>query len=255
MIIPNDVHNVEISDYVYRSLRLRDFKRAFDYSKIIAKSPGKRTKSEKQFIENIYKENLPYDENATLGDIMYEPVFFSAYPELADVPVKFVKAKDTPVLYHNWSNCLLVDKKVFDNPDKERLFLSAVQHIVQNIEGQRLLPMNKREITDDVREQYLDAQSLANKIKKMVSEGATKRDVDPLRWKLYKKHKVRFSEFSDIYNSLEDYAEKEAANYNGNYPPEQRVNIATYEDIEYDMKQGPLDVMRKKYEKYKKSSV
>lgn len=254
MIIPNDVHNVEISDYVYRSLRLRDFKRAFDYSKIIAKSPQKRTKNEKQFIENIYKENLPYDENATLGDIMYEPVFFSAYPELADVPVKFVKAKDTPVLYHNWSNCLLVDKKVFDNPDKERLFLSAVQHIVQNIEGQRLLPMNKREITDDVREQYLDAQSMANKIKKMVSEGATKRDVDPLRWKLYKKHKVRFSEFSDIYNSLEDYAEKEAANYNGNYPPEQRVNIATYEDIEYDMKQGPLDVMRKKYEKYKKEN-
>lgn len=251
MAIPNDINKVEINDYLFRELNAVDPQKAIRYALIREKRPEERTDEEQKLLKTLQQEELPFDDFTTLDDIMYEPVFFSAYPELANVPVKFVEALDNPVLYHYWHRRLYVDKKVFDHPEKEKLFLAAVQHIVQDIEDLRLAPMNKKQ--DDLKfleDEYYETANMVKEIRRMIALKKSKSAIESKRWDFKKKYGYEYYDMEKLYDSVDDYVAKELIKLSKKNPPEYRINIASDEESHYDNIQGPIDVLSRKWYKF-----
>lgn len=242
MPVNNDLHNVRVGDYVYRSLRLSEPLRAKLYLKIINKPFYLRTDDEKLVLDKYYKMRLPYDDSATLGDIMYEPLFFTAYPSIEKTPVVFSNMIKGYVKYDNDSKKLVVDKSVFAHPDKESIFLSTVQHIVQDYEGMEYVPLNKTKVSDIVKKRYSEAIGYLKFISNLEKYGFESETIEKYKKLFLNDFKVRFEDFKKLYPTVYNFAQKADPlyDYESN---ESRVNLIDLNDARYKAFLGPLDII------------
>lgn len=223
--IPDDVDNIEISDYVFRTLRLYDPFKAQMYREIASKKPEMRTKKDNEFLKDIYSLGLPYDKTARLEDIVYEPFFFSAYPGIEKLDVRFYPMRDPNyVLYNKNQKAILVNKNVFAHPDKKKMFLAALQHAVQDIEGQELVPMKRKEIPNDVKERYEEGLVMAKFLSTFEGTRKAKEQFLELQKNFVNKYGVTYRNFIISYPNLYEFAEKADPVYGNGIGVEQRLN-------------------------------
>lgn len=71
---------------------------------------------------------------AKLGDVLYHPTLFEAYPQLRQIGVRFAKMPDEQMgSYIRGKNEISLNETLKDVP--EDVFLHEIQHIIQNIEN------------------------------------------------------------------------------------------------------------------------
>lgn len=71
-----------------------------------------------------------------IGDMVYHPALFEAYPELEDVAVIFVKGSNVNGSYHpGFKEIALSDSIRFDKVQLKKTLIHELQHAVQDIEG------------------------------------------------------------------------------------------------------------------------
>ena len=71
----------------------------------------------------------------TLGELMHNPSFYAAYPELAGLPVRMVDGSYVPLRYDSRGKQLLLDRSFFANPGNSVYLSGALQDVVRDYEG------------------------------------------------------------------------------------------------------------------------
>lgn len=148
---------IKVYDYVYRTLRLHDAKRAHQYKELAQKYPHERTSEENEFLDDCRNIATIYDTTAKLDDIMYDWTLFKAYPEVKDMPVTFCNLKDRYAVYDVENKRLLVDKKGFADPKFVNELYLTMQHIIHDIEGAKMRPITKNITMSNKIQGYADA--------------------------------------------------------------------------------------------------
>lgn len=111
--------------------------------------------------ELIRKENVKFPENTNLGDILHDPRFFAAYPELSELPVKLVDNPDVPFRYDNVNKNILLDKSFFIYSDNSIYMSGLLQNVIQDYEGfSKAVSMNLMGINTRVGKQYASAMNV-----------------------------------------------------------------------------------------------
>lgn len=148
---------VKIYDYVYRTLRLFDAKKARRYKELASKYPRERSVEENDFLESCRRVATQYDESAKLNDIMYDWTLFKSYPHIQEMPVTFCDLKDRYAVYDVENKRLLVDKKGFADPAFVNEMYLTMQHVIDDIEGFNMHPVDKNRTMNNPIHAYNDA--------------------------------------------------------------------------------------------------
>jgi hypothetical protein len=104
---------------------------------------------------------VKFPENTNLGDILHDPRFFAAYPELSELPVKLVDNPDVPFRYDNVNKNILLDKSFFIYPENTTYMTGLLQNVIQDYEGfSKAVSMNLMGINTRVGKQYASAMNV-----------------------------------------------------------------------------------------------
>ncbi len=126
--------NIIIKDYLKNLIKFTDDRFYDSYVNIKSKHPSERTELEKRLFEHILYKRYPLDDAARLQDIIKDNMFFSAYPELADMPVRFEKMNGPLCLYNAPTGEIKVDMRAFSEPSFAKELVVQLQRIIQDYE-------------------------------------------------------------------------------------------------------------------------
>ncbi len=235
--------NVKVYDYVYRTLRLHDPKKAVLYKELASKLPHKRTKEENSILEDCRQVATIYDGTAKVNDIMYDWTLFKAYPEIAEMPVTFCNLKDRYSVYDAENKRLLIDKKGFADPDFVNELYLTMQHIVHDAEGVTLRPIDKQKTRNDAIMGYNDAMYTIHDIGYPTIK--YKRDsFRPYEKENFRmRYGVNIEDFLDTYPNEESFLKK---NNNFRWLDNNGTKLRNYAINSLELKEflgGPIDLI------------
>ena len=123
--------------------------------------------------ENVGSGEIDYTRAAeiekrgagTLGELMHNPSFYAAYPELAGLPVKIVDGSYVPLRYDSHGKQLLLDRSFFSNPENSVYLSGALQDVVRDYEGfNKAVSQNVFGINSRLGNKYNEAQKVIEAI-------------------------------------------------------------------------------------------
>lgn len=196
--------NIQIKDYISNSLLFSNDEMYDKYNYLTTKS-GKLTTNEYKQLLDITLKETPYDNDATLVDIVSDNLFFNAYPDLKHLPVRFKMMKDKDCQYDPRSKVLYVDKRAFESPKFAEELTLSMQRMIQDYEdfsrGFDLAAI----ATNEERQAYKDAKGMIATIEEMISDGDVYNRVDRLKKEFRDRYNLNYDEFTSIYPSLNEF--------------------------------------------------
>ena len=126
--------DIKVKDYLTKLLKYTDERFYDSYLNIKDKHPEERTALENRLFNHILYRRYPLDDAARLQDIVKDNMFFSAYPELQDMPVRFEKLNGPLCQYNPQNGELMVDMRAFSEPSFGSELAVQMQRIIQDYE-------------------------------------------------------------------------------------------------------------------------
>ncbi len=157
-ITSNTPTEAKVFDYVYRTLRVYNPRQAEYYKDIISKPKHERSEIEKNALETMRGAAVQFDASARLNDIYYDWKLFTAYPQIAEMPVIFARLKDRNVLYDVEHKRFIVDKRGFEDPKFRNELYYTMQHVIDDIEGLGNRPVLRDDVERNTIISYNDAE-------------------------------------------------------------------------------------------------
>ncbi len=126
---------IELNDYIGISLKASDDILYPTYKQIMSKPPQERTILDNEMMEAIYERVTPVDKFARLDYIINDSRFFTLYPELRNIPVKFENMGSRLCRYDARNGVLYLNKRALHNPNLEGELVVPMQQMVQEYEN------------------------------------------------------------------------------------------------------------------------
>ncbi len=200
-------NRLRVRDYMYKALRVTDEALAREYAalkEVPLEAWGADEVAQWRRLSNAAAAKL---RGATLQDIVHDPSFYKAYPELASLPVIIVNSPEVPVRYDTRNKRLVVDRNIFLYPENNLYMSGALQHVIQDYEGfSKAVSMNLIGINSRLSDDYADANKVISTI-----ENAKKASPDfdsEGRISVAFKQKYGFTpeEFKEYFPAFDEYA-------------------------------------------------
>lgn len=247
--IPYQVDEVKLKDYIHRTLKVLDQKRASEYFQIMCKPEKKRTEKEKEFLEKCLFVASQFDDHVVLDDIVVDEMLYKVYPGIDKIPVVFHNLNDRLSFYDAENKVIVVDKRGFLIPKELKFSLmSTMYHVVQERESYNLQPVYKDELIYQLSKIYAEARYQRSLLplfeKKDANTGEKISDFEKL-------YGISIYDFKEKYPTLESFLK----DYMGNEWPDKGgkmfYNVSTTTDEMKKFLLGPLDIIDESVAKIK----
>ena len=154
-------NRLELKDYFYEYISNTDKELAEKYLKLKGYPKELWNMDDYMTWDKISKFRDIVPENVVLEDVMYDPSFKRAYPELMSLPVKFVKNPYVPVRYDSKEKQMVVDRNIFYDPKGKVYMAGALQNLIQDYEGfSKAVSMNLVGMNSKLKERYDEAMDI-----------------------------------------------------------------------------------------------
>ncbi|MBQ2778161.1 MAG: hypothetical protein IJF46_00080 [Bacteroidaceae bacterium] len=237
----NTPSETKIYDYVYRTLRVYNPRRAEYYKEIVSKPAHLRTDNEKDALEAMRNTAVQFDSSARLNDILYDWKLFKAYPRIAELPVHFATLKGRNALYDVENKRLIIDKRGFEDPYFRNELYYTMQHVIDDIEGLGNRPVLRDDVERNTIISYNDAQDYIDR-----SRGLAVVKREPRIRELYRMRLgTDLEELREKYPTIEDYLDD---NTHFRWPDNRGKALRSYSTNNEELRGflgGPLDIIEK----------
>lgn len=239
--LPN---RVKLYDYVFRTLRVHNPKRANRYIELIKKPKNERTNNENEELEYYRSIASQFDNTAKLKDILFDWELYTAYPDVAEMPVTFATLKGRNALYDVKNKRLIIDKRAFEDRDFKKELYYTTQHIIDDIEWFGVSPVERKSVTDRAANNYIEGRMNAFDVGVDFLERP--HYFQPFEKELYKtRFGVNITDFRNKYKNQGDYLNKTVK---FNWPDNQGTSLQNYALTPEELRaklEGPLDIINK----------
>lgn len=198
--------DMEIIDLIEKNLRYSGNERyAREYYGISHTPPEQRTSLENKVLNHIIYKPNSWDNLVQLQDIIKDKFFFSAYPELRNVPVTFKKLGGELCYYNAKERRLYVDKIAFSSPDFKRELLMPLQRMIQDYENFSR-GMSVGRIADQERvDAYENAMFMAELLSAAEETAKGREEFAKEREDFIKRYNMTPEKFLKSYPTLDEY--------------------------------------------------
>lgn len=165
-------HKLRVRDCLYYRLDTFVPELAERYRTLVEKKPWTRTTEEMKELFGILKDADSLTNHLKVKDVIVDNSLFDAYPELRNLPVKFVDRLDELCNYDARTQTLYIQKGALLSPDRlQKEIVKPVQQMIQHYEGfAQTVSMYKADSEKLFREEYEQAIRDFNIIEKMMEE-------------------------------------------------------------------------------------
>lgn len=197
--------DVMLNDYIGMSLKASDDALYPAYKRIMNKSPQERTKLDNEMMEAIYEKATPVDDVAKLDYIVNDDYFFTFYPELRNVPVRFENMGDRLCEYDARSGVLYIDKHALHNPELEGELIVPMQQMVQQYEGFSRGRNAKEFALDGEMAEYEDASYIADMLAKHENDPDFDQRFMNIRRDFRANFGIPYTQFRRVFPTVNEY--------------------------------------------------
>lgn len=158
-------NRLELKDYFYESIRDMDKELAQKYLELKERPQELWNMEDFEAWDEISKLRDEASGNVVLENVMHDPSFKRAYPELMSLPVKFVKYADVPVRYDSKAKQMIIDRDIFHNPKGKVHMAGALQNLIQDYEGfSKAVSLNLVGMNSKLKRRYNEAMDVIRQI-------------------------------------------------------------------------------------------
>ena len=170
MEIPD--HQLRVRDCLYYRLDAFAPQIAERYRTLAEKKPWERTAQEMKELSRIIKESESLTNHLKVKDVIVDNALYDAYPELMNIPVKYVSGMSELCNYDAKTQTLYIKKGAGIFPEQlQREIVKPVQQMIQHYEGfAHTISMYKADTERLFRDEYDEAIRDYAIINKMVAE-------------------------------------------------------------------------------------
>lgn len=245
--ISDDFPEVKIIDYIYRTIRVHNPKKAEYYMQIAEKHPSMRSKYEQEFLNEICDIATQYDATAKLGDILYDKILFTAYPGVDELPVVFHPLRNRLSFYDAQNKQMVIDKKGFFDPQFKYDLMNTLEHVIQEREGFGFTPVKRDAYIHERQKNYADACWSIDLLKRF--EGIYGPNTDAYRRWFIKVYGIPYYMFKNKYPTFEEYLKDVTVNKWPDGNKDEMFNVSTNVEMLRKMLEGPVDIINQRAER------
>lgn len=200
--------NLDIRDLTHTVLKVKSPEAAAAYDVINKIPESQRTVKQKRFLNNIYKKSdrIFKGVDLRLHHLIGDPVFFTAYPELVNIPVVVTNKLNVPSKYDVIKNKLYVNSKNLTNPEELKVdIVGSLQYMIQENDNlSRSVELMRADLEGKFARNYNKALSLSRKLNRLNTPHS--RQLYDIASKLFKQtYKVHPNDFETYYPSSNEY--------------------------------------------------
>ena len=237
---PNPVDDIVIKDYLYRSLKLLDPKRASKYTYIRSKPKKERTPEEYQFIKESIMLASQFDDMALLKDIMRDDALYDMYPGIEDTPVSFHTLRDRLSLYDANNKVVVVDKRGFLDFNRLKHSLqSTVEHMIQERESVKFTPIRRGSVIYELGKIFAEARFRSAMSLSYHKSGVYNAYYD----NFFKKYGLTVKDFNKRFPTFESFYKTYSTSDWPDEAGQSFYNVVTSNDELKKALFGPLDII------------
>ena len=202
-----DYDTFHLNDFLYNKLMVTNPQVAAKYRRIQNTPRNERSTVEALFVENLVKDNPHLVKDLYVRDVVTDPVFYAAYPELADIPVEVSSSMREHCYYDPAEQVLFINRRTLSNPKMlARQIVKPMQQMIQHYEGfENSVSMLRADAEDIFHDRYLSAINLMRKIDNMKTTPASESLAYALENSFKLQHGVTPGEFRKLYPTIHEY--------------------------------------------------
>lgn len=203
--IPYD--KIQVKDGIYQSFSRVNPERARRYKELVSTNIWKLSVDDIKELAALQKESDLYTRNLKLKDVVTDRALFSAYPELKNIPVKYVTDINEKSYYDAKSQTLFIDKQASASPENMRgEIVKSLQQMIQHYEGfSRAISLYKADTENRFAEEYNLAMKEIEAIAQLKKKERNPLLREALVSEFRKKYNTTPDDFHQAYPSLNEY--------------------------------------------------
>lgn len=157
--------DLQVRDYMYDTLARKDRRLAEKYLALKEVPFNEWGKEHMELWNDLTTEARFASEEIQLSDVIYDPSFNKAYPELMSLPVEIVVNPDVPVRYDSKNKRIVIDRSIFVHPKGAMYMSGALQNLIQDYEGfSKAVSLNLMGINSKLMKRYSEAMKIVQGI-------------------------------------------------------------------------------------------
>ena len=203
--IPYD--KIQVKDGIYQSFNRVNPARARRYKELASANYWKLSADDIKELAALQKESDIYTHGLRLKDVVTDRALFSAYPELKNIPVKYVTDINEKSYYDAKSQTLFIDKQASASPEKMRgEIVKSLQQMIQHYEGfSRAISLYKADTENRFAEEFSQALREIEVIAQLKKKERNPSLREALVNEFRKKYNTTPDDFRHNYPSLNEY--------------------------------------------------
>ncbi len=160
-----EYETIQLNDVVYNQLLMKDPQLARKYNKMVGGTFLAGGADEK-FVEEIFDKYPSLFNDLQVRDIVSDPIFYAAYPELAHIPVKITKYMPEVSYYDPKKQVMYIRQNALMEPEVLAYnIVTPLQQMIQHYEGfEKSVSLLRADAEDAFVEQYYKALDDVEKI-------------------------------------------------------------------------------------------
>ncbi|MBQ8271102.1 MAG: hypothetical protein IJZ22_07885 [Bacteroidaceae bacterium] len=161
-----EYETIQLNDVVYNQLLMKNPKLAGRYDRVVNKPISERTIDDEVFIKSVFDNNPSLFKDLQVRDVVSDPLFYAAYPELAYIPVKVTKYMKESSYYDPKKQVMYVNRDFLTNPQMlSKTIVTPLQQMIQHYEGfEKSVSLLRADAEDVFVNKYYEAMDAINKI-------------------------------------------------------------------------------------------
>lgn len=197
---------LEVRDYMHKALMYKDRRLADKYLEL--KKIPRQSWGDKEFAlwNELTIAGKDAFKDATLKDIIHDPSFNQAYPELMSLPVTLVVNPGVPIRYDSKNKRMLIDRELFVDPNSKINVTGALQNLIQDYEGfSKAVSMNLMWLNSEMKKRYDEIMKDADAIKTIKTLSSNTAEHLIYENTFYDKYGFMPDEFIQKFPSFDEY--------------------------------------------------
>ena len=202
-----EYNTIQLNDFVYNKLLVKDPALAREYNSVLSTPFQSRTAKDNQFIADVLKQNPTLFNDLRVRDVVSDPLFYAAYPDLAHLPVKVTKSMHENAYYNPREQTLYINESVVTEPEAlARTIVKPMQQMIQHYEGfEQSISAMKGDVEDALVDKYKEAVDMVTEIEGMKLNDYNKNIYSLLYTVFMDKYGCSPKQFMEYFPGVDEY--------------------------------------------------
>lgn len=202
-----EYNTIQLNDFVYNKLLVKDPALAREYSSVLRTPFQSRTAKDNQFIADVFKQNPTLFSDLRVRDVVSDPLFYAAYPDLAHLPVKVTKSMHENAYYNPREQTLYINENVVTEPEAlARTIVKPMQQMIQHYEGfEQSVSAMQGDVEDALVDKYKEAVDMITEIEGIQLNDYNKNVYSLLNTVFMDKYGCSPKQFMEYFPGVDEY--------------------------------------------------